>query len=179
VKDYAVWKKGFDTDSTARTASGLAFLAMGKNTDNANDLLIVMRAADVAKAKAFAADPRLKNVMEKYGVTSKPELNYWHVIRHTPDPNMKMWVTITHRVKDFDAWQKVFDNEGTAARAAEGLADDALARGIDDPNVVHIVFGVKDLAQAKASIGSDKKKALMMSAGVEGQPTIKFYTAAE
>lgn len=179
VKDYAVWKKAFDADSSARTASGLEFRLIGRNMENENDLLIFLNVADVAKAKAFAADPRLKDVMEKNGVTSKPEFHYMHMVRFNPDAKEKTRVMITHRVKDFDAWLKVYDSEGPAARAAEGLYDRALAQEIDDPNLVHIVFDVKDVAQAKASIGSDTKKALMMSAGVEAPPTITFYTQAE
>lgn len=179
VKDYAPWKKAFDADSTARNTNGLGFMVIGRKAENANDLAIYLKASDVAKAKSFANDPRLKDVMQKNGVVSKPSINYWHMIRFNPEAKEKTWVTITHRVKDFDAWLKVFDTEGTEARATEGLYDVALARGIDDPNIVHIVFDVKDVAQAQASIGSDTKKALMMSAGVKGPPTITFYTTAE
>lgn len=179
VKDYGTWRKAFDNDSAARLANGLQFMVIGREEGDPNNLMVVLQANDVAKAKAFAADPRLKEVMDKNGVISKPEINYWHVIRHDPEMKEKTWVEITHRVKDFDAWLKVYDGEGTATRAAEGLYDVALARGVDDPNLVHIVFDIKDLAQAKASISSDKKKALMMGAGVEGPPVIKYYTLAE
>lgn len=179
VKDYPAWKKAFDLDSTTRIANGLDLMVVGKNMENANDLVIYLNAADVTKAKAFAADPRLKELMEKSGVSSEPEINYWHVLRFDREAKEGTWVTVTHRVKDFDAWLKVFDNEGTAARAAEGLYDVVLARGVDDPNLVFMVFDIKDLDQAKASIGSDAKKALMESAGVQGPPTIKYYNTAE
>ncbi len=82
---------------------------------------------------------------------------------------------VTHKVKDFDAWLKVYDGEGKATRASQGMVDRVLARGIDDPNIVHIVFAVTDMAKAKAAISSEAKKKLMTSAGVEGPPTIEFY----
>jgi hypothetical protein len=179
VKDYGTWKTAFDNDSAARIANGLKFLVIGREESKANNLMVVLQAADVAKAKAFAADPRLKEVMDKNGVVSKPDIGYWHVLRFNPDAKEKTWVVITHRVKDYDAWLKVYDTEGTATREAEGLYDVVLARGVDDPNMVQIVFDIKDLALAKASISSDKKKALMMSAGLEGPPMIMYYTTAE
>lgn len=179
VKDYGKWRPAFNTDSTARKASGLEFVVIGRNTGNANNLLIVLTASDVQKAKDFAASPRLKDVMQKNGVISKPEINYFHVIRFNPDSKEKQWVIINHKVKDFDAWVKVFDAEGTATRASFGLVDVALARGIDDPNLVHIVFDIKDMAKAKARMKDPALKKLMTDAGVIGAPKIEFYTTAE
>jgi quinol monooxygenase YgiN len=179
VKDFAKWKPAFDADSTARKASGLENLALGKELDNPSSLNVALKMADVQKAKAFAADPRLKQVMDKNGVTSKPDIGYYHVLRFNPDSKEKQWVLITHKVKDFDAWLKVYDEEGPATRAANGLVDVALARSIDDPNTVHIVFDIKDMAKAKARISSPELKKLMTDAGVTGAPTIKFYSQAE
>ena len=59
------------------------------------------------------------------------------------------------------------------------MIDVALARDVNDPNNVHIVFDITDMAKAKAALNSDAKKQLMMSAGVEGKPTIEFYTTAD
>jgi len=179
VKDYAAWRPAFNTDSTARKASGMSDIVVGRGIDNPNNLLVVLNVSDVQKAKDFAASPRLKEVMTKNGVISKPIAEFFHVIRFNPDSKEKQWVVVTHKVKDFDAWLKVFDNEGTANRASQGLYDVVLARGVDDPNIVQLVFDIKDLAKARASILSEEKKKLMMSAGVEGKPKIQFYTSAE
>jgi len=179
VKDFAKWKPAFDADSTARKASGLEDLALGKGLDNSNSLNIALKMADVQKAKAFAADPRLKQVMDKNGVISKPDIGYYHVIRFNPDSKEKQWVLVTHKVKDFDVWLKVYDAEGPATRASNGLIDVALARSIDDLNIVHIVFDIKDMAKAKARISSPELKKLMTDAGVVGAPKIEFYKQAE
>lgn len=179
VKDYAAWRPGFDSDSTARKAAGMQYITVGRGVDSANRLLVVLKLSDVAKAKAFAADPRLKDAMTKSGVISKPDVEYFHAIRYNPNGHEKQWVIITHKVKDFDAWLKVYDGEGTAKRASEGMTDVALARGIDDPNLVHIVFDITDMAKAKAALFSDEKKKLMTSAGVIGTPLIQFYTDAQ
>jgi hypothetical protein len=179
VKDYAKWKVAFDNDSAARKASGLGFIVIGKNNANPSNLTIAFTASDVSKAKAFTTDPRLKDVMEKNGVTSKPEIGFYHVLRFNAESKEKQWVLITHKVKDFDAWLKVFDAEGTAARASFGMVDVVLARSIDDPSIVHLVFDIKDMAKAKARINSPELKKTMMDGGVEGMPKIEFYTTAE
>ena len=44
--------------------------------------------------------------------------------------------------------------------------------------MVHIVFGVTDMAKAKARTTSAEIKKLMEEAGVLGAPTITFYNDA-
>ncbi len=179
VKDYSKWKPLFDSDSTNRKASGLENIVVGRNMDNANDIHIVLMTADIAKAKAFGDDPKLKETMTRGGVISKPEASFWHIIKYNPEPNEKQWVEITHKVKDFAAWLKVYDGEGSATRASNGLLDVALGRGVEDSNMVKIVFDISDMAKAKADISSDAKKKLMMDAGVIGVPKIVFYKRGE
>jgi len=178
VKDYALWKKAFDADELNRKGSGLNFIVIGRRNENPNNLTVVLHASDVAKAKTFSASPRLKEVMEKNGVVTKPEFNYYKVIRINPDSKETSWVQITYKVKDFDAWLKVFDGEA-AKRATQGLIDVVLARGIEDPNIVHMVFDITDMAKAKASVTSEEKNKLRVSAGMIGSPKIEFYNAAE
>jgi len=178
VKDYAKWRPGFDSDSAARKNSGMQTAVVSKCIDTPNRIMVVLKISDVAKAKAFAADPRLKDVMTKNGVISKPDIEYFHAIRFNPNSHQKQWVIITHKVKDFDAWLKVYDGEGTAKRISNGEVDVVLARGIDDPNMVQVVFDITDMAKVKADIFSDAKKKLMMSAGVIGTPVIQFYEDA-
>ncbi len=178
VKDYSKWRPFFNADSSYRKASGLEDVTVGRSVDNPNNLVVVLKASDVQKAKDFTSSPKLKEIMQKAGV-SKPEFDFWHIIRFNPESKENQWVVVTHKVKDFDAWLKVFDNEGSASRASQGLIDLVLARGIDDSNMVHLVFDTKDMAKAKASVLSDAKKKLMMSAGVIGEPRIEFYETAK
>lgn len=180
VKDYNQWRPGFDADSVARLANGLSLIAVEKSADKPNDVKIVLAASDMAKAKSFTTDPRLKDLMGKLGVISKPTINYWNIIRLNPENQISggARVELVHKVKDFDAWVKVFDGEGPATRSANGMTDLALGRGIDDPNMVHLVFAVTDMAKVKARIADPALKKLMMEAGVVGAPTITFYNDA-
>ena len=175
VKNYAVWKKAFDLDSNARKASGLEFITIGREMTDPNNVQVVLHVTDMQKAKAFAADPRLKQVMDKNGVISKPEVDYYHLLRFNPDSKEKSWVIVTHHVKDFNAWEKVFDSEGAATRAKAGMVDVVLARNLADSNTVQLVFDITDMNKAKSDIASPGKKKLMTDAGVEGSPKIIYY----
>jgi len=180
VADYEKWKPAFDAHASVRKEYGQTDLDLLRGIDNPNQVLIVEKIGDVQKAKDFTALPELKETMQKAGVTSAPEFFYYDVIRNDDSKiNTKDRVMVTHKVKDFDAWVKVYDKEGKATRASEGMVDRVLARGIDDPNLVHIVFAVTDMAKAKAAINSEGKKKLMTSAGVEGPPVIEYYKQAK
>lgn len=179
VKDYDKWRPMFNTDSTERKNAGMEDIVVARNMDKPNNIYIALKATDVQKAKDFGASARLKDIMDKAGVNSKPEIQFLHVIRFNPNAKEKKWVVITHKVKDFDAWLKVFDGEGTVARAEQGLYDAVMAKSIDDPNMVTLVFDVKDVEKAKKSIMSEEKKKLMTNAGVEGEPKIEFYNSVD
>ncbi len=179
VKDYADWKIGFDQDSNFRKPAGLGFVTVGQSVDNPNHVSLVLSVADMGKAKAFMADPRLKDVMTKNGVISKPEFNFWNVLRVNMASKESQYVLITHKVKDFDAWVKVFDKEGTDTRLASGLVDVALTRGVEDPNLVHLVFDIKDMAKVKARLADPAMRQIMMDGGVEGMPTFEYYNVGK
>jgi hypothetical protein len=86
---------------------------------------------------------------------------------------MAEFLTVRHEVKDFAAWKKVFDADATN-RAAAGLTDLIVVREADNPNLVGLVFGVSDIAKAKAMSGSPQLKAEMERGGVIGAPIFRF-----
>ncbi len=180
VKDFDAWKKGFDEHESTRTASGLTKIAVCRDMVNPNKVIIFLKVADLQKAKDFAASPNLKEVMQKVGVISKPEIVYADVVRFEESPaKFKDRIRVGHKVKDFDAWLKVYDAEGAATRAANGLIDRALSRSIDDPNMVYITFAVSDMAKAKARLADPALKKIMTDGGVMSKPVIDFYTSVE
>jgi hypothetical protein len=83
---------------------------------------------------------------------------------------------IRHKVKDFTAWNAVFQAH-EAARVAAGLTRPRLFRSADDPAEVVILFDVADIATAKAVAGSAELQAAMMAAGVMDKPDAYFLNA--
>jgi hypothetical protein len=177
VKDYKTWRTAFNGDSARRKASGLSFVAVEQDAEKPNNVKIVLMVSDLAKAKAFPSDPGLKEAMDKGGVISKPELKYWKIVRFNPEHQKALdtRIEIVHKVKNFDAWLKGYDAEGPTTRAANGMADIALGRGVDDSTLVHIVFEITDMTKAKARLADPALKKIMTDAGVVGKPTMTFY----
>jgi len=175
VADFNVWKPYFDADSTNRNAAGLHLLGMSRGIENQNEVEIPFMIEDVQKAKAFTTNPVLKDVMQKGGVTSAPSILFIKVLRMSKALQMPGdYVEVTLKIKDFDSWIKVFDGEGAEMRAKDGLQDGVLAQGIDDPNLVYLVFKITDLEQAKAALINPERKKLMQKSGVIGEPEIYF-----
>jgi hypothetical protein len=176
VKDFDKWLPLYESHDSARKASGLIEIALGRGLDNNNEVTVSFKTEDVQKAKDFTKSPDLKAAMQKGGVTSPSTISFIKVVRD--DNNLietKDRLLVAHHVKDYDAWLKVYDSEGKETRAASGLIDRGLARGVDDPNMVYVLFAVTDIAKAKARTSSSELKKLMIDAGVDGPPAISFY----
>lgn len=177
VAAYPAWKEVYLADDSLRKVNGMFPMFIARGTEDTNTVIVMNKITDIEKARSFATSEGLKMTMEKAGVNSLPIAAYMDVIRDdTSSISQDERVMVVHKVKDFDTWLKVYDAEGMVKRAENGLVDRGLARDMDDPNKVYIVFAVTDKAKAMARMQSDELIKLMADAGVEGQPTIYFYT---
>jgi quinol monooxygenase YgiN len=177
VKDYNAWKAVYMANDSLRDAYGISKYVIGRGTDDTTMTFVVEKISDIQKVKEFAASPGLKSAMESGGVTGTPTVAFAEMLRLDTSTNAQTnRVIISCKVKDFDAWLKVFDGEGGSVRAAHGMADRALARDLDDPNTVYIAFIITDREKANARFQSEELKKLMADSGVEGPPSFFFYT---
>lgn len=181
VKNYEKWHTGFMSHDSIRLANGIHKYVIQRGLGNdSNMIMVVSKIDDMQKAKAFYASPEVKKFISDDGIISKPEFEYLHVIRNdTATVAQDQRVSIVHHVKNFDAWVKVYDDEGKDTRAANGIIDRAMARGMEDSNMVSVIFIVTDMDKAKARAASPDLKKLMTDAGVDSAPVITFYRIAE
>ncbi len=179
VANYAKWKPGYDSGDSLRAANGLHSYVIARGVEDSNLLLVAMRMDNVDKAKAFAGSPDLKEAMKKHGVASTPEIDYLHsVMNDTTAIQQTVRVMIKHKVKDWDAWKKVFDDH-KQARMDAGLTDRVVAYTVGDNHMVTLVFAVTDMAKAKAFMNSKDLADRMKAGGVEGPPSIFFYRVVQ
>ncbi|MBR1144110.1 cyclase [Bradyrhizobium sp. AUGA SZCCT0431] len=75
VRDYAAWRPGYDAHESSRTAAGVTNCRVYRNTEDANDLVIVANVSDLAKARAWTASDDLKTAMQKAGVEGAPTIH--------------------------------------------------------------------------------------------------------
>ncbi len=179
VKNFAVWKTGYFAGDSMRKAYGLTHYVYGRSMDDSNVVVIINKVDDIKKANEFRSKPELKTAMQKAGVIGVPKMGYAHVIRNDDTKiDEKDRVMVSHKVKDFAAWLKVYDAD-SQNRISGGLIDRGMARDLEDSNMVHLVFAIKDMAKAKAIMGSPELKKKMEEGGVQGPPTIFFYKLVE
>lgn len=66
-------------------------------------------------------------------------------------------MVVHHRVNDFGAWKRLFD-EHAPVREAAGLTDGRVYQTVDDPNDVVILLDMADVGKAKTFANSEDLK---------------------
>jgi hypothetical protein len=74
VANYTAWRREYDAFDAERSRMGVTRHAVYQLDGNPNDLTIYHDFATLDAAKAFAASPRLHEVMQAAGVQGQPEV---------------------------------------------------------------------------------------------------------
>jgi hypothetical protein len=170
VSDFAKWKSAYDEHDSARLANGIHNYVIGRDYQDSNMVMVALKIDDVAKAKAFAKDPGLKKAMQKGGVTGAPSISFTTMVfQDTADIGSALRSRTTFMVKDWDAWQKAFE-DGKQERLDNGITVRAYGYDPDDNKKVSLVTALTDTAKAFAYYKSDALKERRKASGVIGQP---------
>jgi len=170
VADYAKWKPNYDAHDSMRLANGIHSYVIGRGVQDSNMILVAVKVDDVAKAKAFAKDPSLKQAMQKGGVKGTPAFRYaTMVFQDTANVGPVPRSMATFTVKDWAAWEQKF-LEGKQARLDNGITVRAYGYDPDDNKKVVVVTALLDTAKANAYWKSDAFKERVAASGVIGQP---------
>jgi hypothetical protein len=170
VANFAKWKASYDEHDSMRLANGIHSYVIGRGMKDSNMVLVAVKVDDMAKAKAFAKDPSLKKAMQKGGVTGTPSFSFATMtFQDTANINSDIRSRTTFKVKDWDAWQKAFE-EHKQERLDNGLTVRAYGHDPDDDHRVTLVTAVMDTAKAYAYWKSDTLKKRRAESGVIGEP---------
>ena len=127
-----------------------------------------------ARASRLASQ-MLKDAMKQHGVISSPEIDYLHRISADTTTLQSMdRVMVKHKVKDFDAWKKVYDDD-KKNRMDAGLTDRSVSTTVGDNHMVSLVFAFSDMTKVKAFMNSKELAEKMKAGGVEGPPASFAY----
>jgi quinol monooxygenase YgiN len=74
VKDFAEWKKVFDSNAGLRTSSGELSAQIFRDASSPNSLTVINKWNSLENAQKFAQSPELKAAMEKAGVEGAPNV---------------------------------------------------------------------------------------------------------
>jgi hypothetical protein len=170
VSNFTKWKASYDAHDSMRLAGGMHSYVIGRNVDDSNMVLVSVKADDMAKAKAFAKNPSLKQAMQKGGVTGTPSFAFITMtFQDTATISSDIRSLTTFTVKDWAAWEKAFA-EGKQERIDNGLVVRAYGHDADDSNKVTLVTALMDTAKAHAYWKSDMLKKRRAASGVIGEP---------
>ncbi len=175
VNDYNEWRRIYEQDTTIRKSNGMNAIAVAHSIYNPNTVITAYVITDVEKVKAYVESNEFQEKAKKAGVTDHQTFDFIQVVRFNPPKANLDFLEYAIKVKDFDQWLKAFDAEGKAKRLDYGLIDEVVARGIDDKNLVHLVFLISDIEKAKKMMRSKKTKKRMLKQGVTVMPTFEYY----
>jgi hypothetical protein len=74
VRNYAKWRKVYDSFGSERPAMGVVGAAVFRSAEDGNDVTVWHDFATARKAKAFASSAKLKAAMREAGVLGVPKI---------------------------------------------------------------------------------------------------------
>ena len=76
VKDFAEWKKVYDSVGDLRANRGELSDQIYRDASDPNSLTVVIKWDSLANAQKYAQSPELKAAMEKAGVEGPPSISF-------------------------------------------------------------------------------------------------------
>jgi hypothetical protein len=74
VRDFTEWKRGYDGHAGKRREAGLTERYVLRGAQDANEVVVLFEAQDLARAQAFAESADLRETMQKAGVVDRPDV---------------------------------------------------------------------------------------------------------
>lgn len=76
VRDFPVWKHGYDAHLPKRAEAGLTEKHLLRGANDPNEVIILFEARDLGRARTFAESAELRAKMQEVGVTDKPDIYF-------------------------------------------------------------------------------------------------------
>ncbi len=76
VRDFSEWKRGYDAHLSRRVEAGLSEKHVLRGAQDANEVVVLLEATDLDRAKRFAESADLRETMLKAGVLDKPDVYF-------------------------------------------------------------------------------------------------------
>jgi hypothetical protein len=80
---------------------------------------------------------------------------------------------LSHEVKDYNTWKKVFDEDATN-RNKMGVKVTGLYKSVDNPKLISIICEVPTEKAIKEFMNNPELKIAMQKGGVIGKPEVKI-----
>ena len=74
VGDIAKWRPAFDEHASVRREAGFRGAQIFKNVDDPHEVITLFEVQDVERAREFCRSEDLRRVMQRAGVTDRPDV---------------------------------------------------------------------------------------------------------
>jgi hypothetical protein len=74
VKDFAIWKNGFDAHETARAAGMVQIIGIYQDIEKPSMVTVIAQFPSLEAVKGFLGDPGMQATMKEAGVIGMPEV---------------------------------------------------------------------------------------------------------
>jgi len=76
VRDFNAWKPMYDAHLADREAAGLRELYLLRNVEDMTEVVVLLEAENLGKARAFASSEDFRQRMERAGVVDQPDVSF-------------------------------------------------------------------------------------------------------
>lgn len=74
VRNFTIWKQGYDAHATKRGEAGLTEKYLLRGTQAPNEVVVLFEVQELNRAQAFAESADLREKMQEVGVIDKPDI---------------------------------------------------------------------------------------------------------
>jgi len=76
VRDFGEWKRAYDAQLPKLNEAGLSEKHLFRNASDANEVVLLLEAADLTRAKAFAESAELREARQRAGILDEPDIYF-------------------------------------------------------------------------------------------------------
>ena len=77
VRDFPTWRQEYDSVAELQKAGGVTADSVHRMVDDRDNVLVLHEFDTLELARAFFADPRLKEAMQRGGVIGEPRIEFF------------------------------------------------------------------------------------------------------
>ena len=81
VEDFEKWKRAFDEHEPARLEHGIQIVSIYRGVENKNLVIVNAQGSSPDSFQTFFNNPKMKEAMERAGVSGAPEITYLEEIQ--------------------------------------------------------------------------------------------------
>jgi len=180
VADYESWKTVFDEHEGVRRGHGQLEHRVFRSVDDPNRVVVHNDFPGEETARGLMDDPSLGDALKRAGVTGEPWLGLIERVeqKRYAEGSVGVTMAVHHRVRDYEAWKRVFD-EHEAVRRGHGQLEHRIYHTLGDSLQLAVHNDFPNVEASEAFGADPSLPETMQRAGVEGEPGINVVALAE